>query len=342
MRSKADHIARIPLGPALGAEADRAIVLRGAFAMLRLSGVPSVPRNAPLAVGARWLRPPPAVVLPAARAVVELCDALDRGDIRLRPTVTPESILALDAGIAPHVQDRTSNRSRPGPKQRADDLMHVCAQLNRPVSAKGESDEMAYASAFIKACCAHLALLDGLPWINGCTARIVELGLLLQSGVLPLRSAPLLCEHYERTVRTYRREVMHALEVRRPDRFIEYAAEGLVQELRRQLDEELQPLWMRRQWSATWEACARSQLVRRGLPSDAIERCVALVLSMGEEPITEEGLSTRAAQSSLYEGLPRSTLRADTRRLLAAGLLISDGALYMPNLDAVHAWPVPR
>jgi hypothetical protein len=214
--------------------------------------------------------------------------------------------------------------------------------LNGLASAEDKSDEMSYASAFIKACCAHLALLDRVPWMNGCTARIVEFGLLIQSGVLPVRSGPLLCEHYLRTVHTYRGEVNHALEARRPERFIEYAASGLVQELRRQLDEELQPLWMRRQWGATWETFVRAQLVRRRVPGDAVERCAALVLTMGEEPVAEEELVTRARGSGLYDGLAPSVPRADLRRLVASGLVRSDGVLCMANLDAVHAWPVPR
>ena len=58
VHSKSDHIARIPLGPLLGDVADRAGVLRGTVATLRLAGVRALPRSGPLAAGARWSPPP--------------------------------------------------------------------------------------------------------------------------------------------------------------------------------------------------------------------------------------------------------------------------------------------
>jgi hypothetical protein len=343
--SEADHIARILLDPAHLLDADRASVTRGALASLRLAGVSSDPGLRPLAVGARWFRPAPADLTPEASVIIDACYAIGRRDIELLPVLTPTAVLALNGRVATHGDENWSTAAkRMSTRRQVASLAELCTWLNGPVAQfADESEEMVFAGAIMKACCAHLALVDQgrFPWVSECTARLVEFGLLVQSGALPFRLAPVACEHYGQTAEQYRREVHDALQSGRPERFIEYAVGGIVEGMWRQLDEELQPLWMRQQRSWTWEAVARDRLSHQALGIETLERCVGLLLSMEEAPAAADVLIEHAVRSGLYGRVGASLVRADLRRLVAARLVQSNGRIYMPNFDLVRAWPVP-
>ena len=199
-------------------------------------------------------------------------------------------------------------------------LQALCAWINGP-SFLAETEEMAFPLAVMKACCAQLALLDekSFPWANGCTARLLEVGLFLQSGALPVRSATLGTEHYCQTPRRYRREIDAALATRRPERFIAYAISGIAHGMRRQLDVELQPLWMRRQWAATWESFARARLIGQGVEVEQRDRCLALLQVLGEETIDEETAVVAALRNVIYRGLDQAAVLDDLKTLVADG-----------------------
>jgi hypothetical protein len=332
MHSKSDHIARIPLGPLFGEAADRAGVLRGALATLRLAGVRSLPRSVPWAAGARWSPPPPATIRPEVEVIVDASAALASRQIEVLPTVTPDAIVALHTRIG-----------GPAPTRPKSALQSVCAWLNGP-SFMADVEEMIFPLAVMRACCAHLAMIDeaSFPWMNGCTARLLELGFFLQSGVLPVRSAGLGAEHYAQTARRYLREVGAAVAARRPERFIDYAISGIAHGMRRQLDVELQPLWMRRQWAATWETFARARLRSGGVEGDEGDRCLALLLSLGEEIVDADTVFTTARRSNIYRDLDEATAGSDLETLVEMGLVRSDVRLYQADLDAIRVWPVPR
>jgi hypothetical protein len=332
VHSKSDHIARIPLGPMLGEAADRAGVFRGGLATLRLAGVRPLPRVGPWAAGARWSPPPPRSIPPELEVIVDATAVLGSRQIKLLPTVTPEAIVALHRRIGGRVPTRGEAP-----------LGSVCAWLNGP-SFVAEADEMVFPLAVMRACCAHLALVDeaSFSWANGCTARLLEVGLFLQSNVLPVRSAALGTEHYARTARRYRGALDAALTSRRPEGFIDYAIRGIAHGMRRQLDLELQPLWIRRQWAATWESFARARLRGQGIEGAEGDRCLVLLLSLGEEIVQEESVIAAALRANNYHGLDQPTVGGDLRRLVEMGLVRSDGRLYLANLDAIRVWPVPR
>jgi len=246
--------------------------------------------------------------------------------------LTPEAIVTLHRRLGGRVPVRT-----------AAPLQALCAWLNGP-SFRAGVEEMVFPLAVMKAFCAHLGLLDraSFPWANGCTARLLEVGLFLQSNALPLRSAPLGTEHYQQTARRYRREVDAALNSRRPEGFIDYASSGVAYGMRRQLDDELQPLWMRRQWAATWESFARARLRGRGIEGEELGRCLALLQSLGEDTVDRERVLTAALLTIGYRGLDRAVVQGDLRTLAEIGLVRVDGRLCLANLDAVRVWPVPR
>jgi hypothetical protein len=314
--SKSNHIARIPLGAVLGDRADRAGVLRGAFATLRLDGVRSVPKEGPLAEGARWSSPAPDPIPARARPVVDAIDALADNSLKLLPEMTPSAIGAIQSSVDPD-SDVVLEGALPS----------LCTWLNGPCF-QASDPSMAFALAVIKACCAHVALLDP-PYsrAGGSTARLLEIGLLLQSAALPLRSASAGTEHYRDTPQQYRRQIETAVSTRRPEAFIDYAVCGMVYRLRRQLDVELQPLWMRRQWDATWESFARARLTGSGVSEVDRARCLDLLLSLGEKAMSVSSLSS---------------VGDDLVTLVDLGLVRSDGQTCMANLDAIRVWPGPR
>jgi hypothetical protein len=310
--SKSNHIARIPLGPVHGDAADRAGVLRGAFATLRLDGVRSVPGDGPWAAGARLSSPAPSAMPVRTAAIVDALDTLAAGSLKLLPTLTPGAVVALQARVA---GDRDGDVGS--------ELPALCAWLNGPSFVPAEA-AMAFPLAVMKACCAHLALRS-LPWASGSTARLLEVGLLLQSGAFPVRSASAATEHYRDTPRQYRRLVNAALASRRPEEFVDYAVRGIVHGLRRQLDVELQPLWIRRQWDATWEAFARARL--SVVEPSTASRCLDLLVGAGESVMPSGGTYLSPEDFATLAGL---------------GLVRSDGDSWKANFDAIRVWPGPR
>src|SRR6185503_6665915 len=89
----------------------------------------------------------------------------------------------------------------------------------------------------IRAILAHLYI----AWIhpfgngNGRSARLVEVQILTQSGLVPLVSANLLSDYYNKTRERYYAELQRASESRTPAGFIAYAIQGFVEELRAQI-----------------------------------------------------------------------------------------------------------
>jgi hypothetical protein len=113
-------------------------------------------------------------------------------------------------------------------------LGELCDRLQGPVFRPRES-LLNFALGFIRAALVHFELLRLRPFAeaSGMTARVVEIGLLLEVDEISIRQAGLLSVHYASTRDRYERFATDA--VLQPVDFVDYAAIGFRDALRQQL-----------------------------------------------------------------------------------------------------------
>ena len=204
-----------------------------------------------------------------------------------------------------------------------------------------ESDdpETDFALAVIRAVYAHLYI----AWIhpfgdgNGRTARLLEFMLLARSGQMPLLAAHLLSDHYNLTRDQYYRELETASRSSTTGSFVAYAAQGLVDGLREQIE-----LVRGQQLDVFWTNYV-NEVMDQFPRSRAGNRQRALVLAMPPfDAVSREGMTDLSpAVARLYAGTGPRTLSRDLNRLLKAGLIVRDGRDWKANTDLMFTFMPP-
>lgn len=215
-------------------------------------------------------------------------------------------------------------------------LQRLCAWLSGPdfsVESEDESHKL-FLQTLLKALLAHLYI----AWIhpfgdgNGRTARLLEVEILLQSGLVSMPAAHLLSNHYNMTRSQYYRELDRASKSGGDvTHFLKYAVQGFVDGLRQQL-EVIREEHMRQ----VWRNFVHDQF--KGMETPAYVRRRHLVLDMPNSPthrseVTE--VSRRVAQSYLGKG-PRTVAR-DLNAVVQMGLVVRRESSYSANRDLVEA-----
>ena len=170
--------------------------------------------------------------------------------------------------------------------------------------------------AILKAILAHIYI----AWIhpfgdgNGRTARLLEVQILLSSGV-PSPAAQLLSNHYNRT----RSEYYRHLDLARTDliAFLSYAIQGFRDELREQIttvrDQQLEIAWVNH--------VHRMFQGLKGFPHDRRKR-LALALSNSGEPVPFNKLTELSTRVALdYKDRTYRTLLRDVKALQKMNLI---------------------
>ena len=228
-------------------------------------------------------------------------------------------------------------------------LQRLCAWLNS--SGFRDDDERLRAPlAIVKAAFAHLYL----AWIhpfgdgNGRTTRLLEHQILLSAG-FAMPTTQLLSNHYNATRGAYYRQLDLASKTGSPLRFLHYAVEGLVDELRVQIDR----IWSM-QYADRWEQFVYEsfgevagvserrklrlvvELSRRSIvPADGIGLPEFVPIPRGEL----RHLSPRLAE--LYADKTERTLTRDLDELVTRDLILRTDGGYVPASDRVLAF-MPR
>jgi Fic family protein len=206
---------------------------------------------------------------------------------------------------------------------------------------QSRSEDVRFVHGFYAATLGHLYI----AWIhpfgdgNGRTARLLEAAVLANSGIVPWISANLLSNHYNATRSVYYRRLAGAS--REPDgveKFLAYAAEGFVDNLREQID-SIQAMQRKISWISYIHEKFRNE-------SDGAttKRRRDLVLSMPTESPTPAArlrlLTTELAVA--YAGKGPKTLSRDVNRLKDLGLITGHGrAGYQPNIAIMDSF-LPR
>ena len=221
-----------------------------------------------------------------------------------------------------------------------------CRYLTQQLSAWLESDvfssddlETDFALTVAQAVYAHLYI----AWIhpfgdgNGRTARLLEFMLLARSGQVPLLAAHLLSNHYNLTRDRYYRELEGASQSGSTGSFVSYAAQGLVDGLREQIE-----LVRVQQLAVSWTNYV-NETMDRFPTSKASDRQRSLVLAMPSHAAVSRDDLTRLNPdlAALYALTGPRTLSRDLNRLLDAGLILREGRNWRTNTDIMFTFMPP-
>jgi len=231
-------------------------------------------------------------------------------------------------------------RYRGAPYQDCEYLLdRLCEWLNGLELPDGQSENMQFSLAVLKAIVAHVYL----AWIhpfgdgNGRTARLVEMQLLLRSGFVPLPAAFVLSNHYNQTRDKYYRELDKSSKSGGDlGSFISYAMQGFVDGLREQLS-----VIRKQQWDVTWQNYVHEAF--RDQDTVTSRRRKRLVLAMPEEPIGRNDLKmVNAKVAADYANKGDKTLSRDLNALVEMGLLRKTGRAYFAYREQILAFLPPK
>lgn len=217
-----------------------------------------------------------------------------------------------------------------------DSLFEWLDTLHPPQDA-GDGDR--FAASVIRAILAHLYI----AWIhpfgngNGRTARLVEVQILTQSGLVPLVATNLLSDYYNKTREKYYGELQRASETRDSGGFVAYAIQGFVEELRLQIrvvkDQNVR---------VAWEGYIHEIMnTYKGTVAKSRQRRVALAMPFDRFILRDEvlELSPRIAADYARAG-DRTTVR-DLNDLVRMGLLEKRGRGYRARMEIIEAFSSP-
>jgi Fic/DOC family len=194
------------------------------------------------------------------------------------------------------------------------------------------------AVGLIRAILAHLYL----AWIhpfgdgNGRTARLVEFQLLLEAG-FPSPACHLLSNYYNRTRHRYYIALQETSQG--PSypawRFVSYALQGFVEELREQLS-----VIQGHQLGTVWVNFVHEAHLGQSAPTARRRRDLVLALPGDMAQLTPISALTRLTPglAAHYATKTHKTLTRDINALQEAGLIVRQGAAIRPNLERMFAF----
>jgi Fic family protein len=325
--SKCEHIAGVPLRPALAQSLHRLYLAKGVLATTAIEGNTLTEQEVLRHLEGK-LRLPPSKEYLAQEVdnVVEACkqigDEARAGNLAL----TPETIkrfnrqvlknLTVEEDVVPGSFRNHSvlvgNVYRGAPAVDCDLLLErMCDWLNGPDFQAVDGMEIVY--ALIKAVVAHVYL----AWIhpfgdgNGRTARLVEFQILMAAGV-PTPAAHLLSNHYNHTRLEYYRQLDQASKAGGDlVPFLQYATQGFVDGLGEQLE-----VIREQQWDVAWRSYLHERFRDHKGAAEKRQRDLVLDLSLGRDPVPInklKELTPRLARE--YAGKSSKTLQRDLQML---------------------------
>jgi cell filamentation protein, protein adenylyltransferase len=192
--------------------------------------------------------------------------------------------------------------------------------------------------AIIKSIVAHLYF----AWIhpfgdgNGRTARLLELQILISSGVAAV-SAHLLSDFYNQTRNEYYLQLDDASKKESPNEFLEYAVKGFLEGLKQQLE----VIW-RQQWDIVWRNYIDEYFRDRNSLPEIRRKILVLGLSLASKPlsITEiTDISPRVARE--YARLTDKSLRRDLNLLIKEKLVEKTKDGYRARTEVIFSFISP-
>lgn len=357
-KSKSEHIARALLSPEASAELMQVYLAKGVLATTAIEGNTLSEEEVRAVVDGRLTLPPSQQYLQHEVENV-LAAYNDAKDEILAAPDAPMTVdwfrrfnerilrgLELEDDVVPgeiRSHPVVVGRYRAAPPADAEYLLQrLCNWINGPdFDAPDDHPELAAPLAIVKAITGHLYL----AWIhpfgdgNGRTARLLELQILMRAG-FPRPACQLLSNHYNLTRTDYYRQLDLASRTNSEVGFLVYAARGLVDQLREQLD-----VIGRRQFADRWEQFVYQTF--GGRTSETEDRRVRLVLAISEryreegEPVLRRDVASLTPKlAAAYATKTGKTLTRDLNALKALGLLREQGRGLVPADEQIQGlWP---
>ena len=348
--SKCEHLANVPLRPSTAEQLHRLYLAKGVLATTAIEGNTLSEEEVVRHLEGKLQLPPSKEYL--TREIDNIVAACNEIAEQVRggtpPTLSVAKIkefdrrvlhsLDLGEGVVPgeiRAHSVGIARYRGAPAEDCEYLLQqLCDWLNGSDFQPPEDlGELHVVYAIIKAVLAHLYL----AWIhpfgdgNGRTARLVEFMILVTSGV-PGPAAHLLSNHYNQTRSEYYRQLDRASQSGGDVLpFITYAARGLVDGLRAQLERIRE-----QQWDVTWENYVHERFRSRTSPSDVRRRHLLLDLSEREQPVPISRLRDLTPRlAAAYAKKTAKTLSRDVNALVEMGLLESTQEGYRAKKEII-------
>jgi Fic family protein len=189
-------------------------------------------------------------------------------------------------------------------------------------------------TAILKAVFAHLYL----AWIhpfgdgNGRTARLLELDILLRSGI-PAPAAHLLSNHYNATRNDYYRQLDLAGKKSDPTGFVRYAVLGFRDGLCQQLDRINEEVT-----AVVWEYFVHESFKGMRTNTAHRQRDAVLDISQHSTPVRKDDIPVLTDRlRNAYRGKTNKTVSRDIKKILSMDLLVYDPQkkCYSPNRDLI-------
>ena len=198
-------------------------------------------------------------------------------------------------------------------------------------------DESRFVTAILAAILAHLYI----AWIhpfgngNGRLARLIEVQILSESGVVPIVATNLLSDFYNKTRDAY----YLALDAAQHDvvAFIRYALDGFLDEVRGQIEEVKEE-----NIQIHWESYVYETF--RGQPSTETrtrQRELALSMPDGEWITARQGTQLTTRLAGLYAKVGERTPARDLNDLVKMGLVDKDGRRHRARRGVIRAFIPP-
>jgi Fic family protein len=329
--SKCEHVAGVPLAPDVAEKMHQVYLAKGAAATTAIEGNTLSEKEAEAVISGALKLPPSQQYLAneinnIVEAFNEITTTISRDgawklDIDFLKRINRLVLKGLD--VEPEVipgEIRTHKvvvgRYRCAPPEDCDYLLErMCSMLNDfPIP-----DDQKHSYSLIKASLAHLYFV----WIhpfgdgNGRTARLLELYILLSSG-LAQPTGHLLSNHYNKTRQKYYESLERAVESpAKVIEFIRYSVIGFLEGLREQIASIRE-----QQWQVAWVNYVHETFHDRNSPSDVRRRHIVLALSQAPQPVPMSKITTLTPEVAIaYSGKTPKTVVRDINALMEMGLV---------------------
>ncbi|BAH32954.1 Fic family protein [Rhodococcus erythropolis] len=269
--------------------------------------------------------------LPITRARLEALNFQILDGIPDRPEVVPGKLRNHNVSAGSYLAPRKEDVP-----ELVEQFVQWLANLRAEINAES-SDQSKFVNAVLAAILAHLYI----AWIhpfgngNGRLARLIEVQILSESGVVPIIATNLLSDFYNKT----RNEYYLALDAAQGDvfAFVRYALNGFLDELRAQIEEV-----KAESVQIHWESYVHE--IFRGQPStETRTRQRELALSMPENVwITpREAIELTPRLARLYAKVGDRTPTRDLNDLMRVGLVRKDKRRYRAERNVIRAFIPP-
>lgn len=335
-KSKCEHIARAILEPDTSTQLHKVYLAKGALATTAIEGntlseeevIKQIEKTLEVPPSKQYLAQETQNIIDACNVIL---DEITQGRSPVLDVATIKDFnrrvldkLTLEEGVVPGVTRSHSvvvARYRGAPAEDCEHLLErLCDWLkNDTFTPPPEQPQLRLIFAFLKAIMAHLYI----AWIhpfgdgNGRTARLIELLILVTSGV-PVPAAQLLSNHYNLTRTEYYRQLDRSSKSGGDVLpFLSYAVQGFVDGLVAQLE-----YIHGQQWKLAWGNYVSAQLA--DLSSDIRERCSLMVMALSDhkDPVRVPRLPELNPRiAAFYARKTTKTLSRDISLLMKKGLI---------------------